>query len=77
LLACTLSTHTDYASLKTAAKQISTVAMHINDHIKEHENFQKMIEIQKSLEGSAAPKIVAPGRRFIKEGILRRVGDNT
>ncbi|XP_064634533.1 uncharacterized protein LOC135492188 [Lineus longissimus] len=76
LLACTPTTHTDYASLKKAAKQISTVARHINDHIKEHENFQKMIEIQKSLEGSGAPKIVAPGRRFIKEGILKRMSRN-
>ena len=33
----------------------------------------KMLAIQKSLAGHAAPKILIPGRIFIKEGVLKKV----
>ncbi|KAK3103494.1 hypothetical protein FSP39_019615 [Pinctada imbricata] len=72
LLENTTENHHDYIQLKESVRQISEIASHINDHIKQHENFQKMLSIQKSFD-SSAPKILAPGREFIKEGILRKV----
>ncbi|XP_013402225.1 rho guanine nucleotide exchange factor 39 [Lingula anatina] len=63
----------DYKALKDAAIMIAGVAAHINEHIKEHDNFQKMLAIQNNLTGNTAPRIVAPGRRFIKDGMLKKV----
>lgn len=57
-----------------ACRQISAVATHINEHIKQQDNFIKMLAIQKSLSGTAAPRLLIPGRMFIKEGALRKVG---
>nr|XP_006816794.1 PREDICTED: myosin-M heavy chain-like [Saccoglossus kowalevskii] len=56
-----------------AANRVSDVASSINEHVRQHENFQKMLSIQNSLTGDGAPKILAPGRRFIREGILLKV----
>lgn len=55
-----------------AAHQVGEIATHINEHIRQHENFQKMLAIQNSFDNSA-PKILAPGRQFLKEGQLRKV----
>ena len=57
-----------------ATRQISEVASHINDHIKQQDNFMKMLAIQKSLSGPTVPKLLVPGRNFIKEGTLKKVG---
>ena len=46
-----------------AAEEISNVASHINENIRQRENFQKMLSIQNSLTGEGAPKILAPGER--------------
>ena len=43
--------HPDRANLEEARTQIDAVAWYINDQIKEHENNQLMISIQKSLQG--------------------------
>ena len=56
-----------------AYHQVESVAQHINQHIKQQDNFMKMLAIQKSLAGPAAPKILIPGRIFIKEGVLKKV----
>ena len=58
-----------------ACSQISEVALHINNHIKQHDNSIRMLSIQKSLGGSLAPNLITPGRVFIKEGPLRKVRD--
>lgn len=55
-----------------AAKQVGEIAVHINEHVRQNENFQKMLSIQNSFDNSA-PKILAPGREFIKEGKLNKV----
>lgn len=55
-----------------AAKQVGEIAMHINEHVRQHENFQKMLAIQNSFD-SSAPRILAPGREFLKEGKLNKV----
>ncbi|KAJ8299561.1 hypothetical protein KUTeg_023621 [Tegillarca granosa] len=72
LLQSTPEDHHDYQQIKEAATQVSEIATHINDHIRQHDNFQKMLSIQNSFD-SSAPKILAPGREFIKEGVLKKV----
>lgn len=68
LIAHTEETEEEYTILNAALKQIEGVAHHINEQIREQENMQRMIRIQRSLlHGN--PKIVIPGRRFIK-GII-------
>ena len=57
-----------------ASGQISAVATHINEHIKQQDNFIKMLAIQKSLSGASVPPLLVPGRMFVKEGALRKVG---
>ena len=56
-----------------AVNLVGEVANHINEHIKQQDNFMKMIAIQKSLAGPSAPKLIVPGRVFIKEGTLKKV----
>ncbi|XP_033752641.1 rho guanine nucleotide exchange factor 39-like [Pecten maximus] len=72
LMEHTCPDHHDYPHLQEATKQVTDIAAHINDHIKQHDNFQKMLAIQKSFD-SSAPKILAPGREFIKEGPLKKI----
>ena len=49
------------------------VAAHINEYIRLHENFLKMLTIQNSLFGNSVPGILAPARKFIHEGRLMKV----
>lgn len=70
LLLTELIVHTEeqeeeHTILNAALKQIEAVAHHINEQIREHENMQRMIRIQRSL-AQGNPKIISPGRRFIK-----------
>ena len=61
LLLKTPQEHPDYQKLQEATEQIRKIASHINENIRQHENFQKMLSIQKGLTGDGAPKILAPG----------------
>ncbi|XP_048241780.1 rho guanine nucleotide exchange factor 39-like isoform X1 [Haliotis rufescens] len=72
LLQHTCEDHHDHHHLAEATRQIAEIASHINEHIRQHENFQKMLTIQNCFD-SSAPKILAPGRVFIKEGTLNKV----
>ena len=70
LLLTELINHTEeseeeHTILKAALQQIESVARHINEQIRDQENMQRMIRIQKSLAHSK-PKIITPCRRFIK-----------
>lgn len=65
--------HPDFEKLQEATVEINKVAHHINENIRQRENFQKMLSIQNALTGEGAPKILAPGRLFIKEGPLLKV----
>ena len=40
---------------------ITNVANHINECVRQHENFQKMLAIQNSFTGNKVPKILEPG----------------
>ncbi len=57
-----------------AVQQIGEVAHHINEHIKQQDNFTKMLAIHKRLSGPSAPKLIIPGRIFVKDGLLKKVG---
>lgn len=46
-----------------ATVEINKVAHHINENIRQRENFQKMLSIQNALTGEGAPKILAPGNQ--------------
>ena len=59
--------------LPEAYVAVSAVAEHINNHIKQQDNSIRMLAIQKCLGGHLAPKLIAPGRFFIKEGLLKKV----
>ena len=48
-----------------AVDQISKVALHINENIRQHENFQKMLSIQNSFSREDAPKLLSPGKFII------------
>ncbi|GFS01735.1 rho guanine nucleotide exchange factor [Elysia marginata] len=72
LLHSTPQEHYDYTKLKEATTMIEEIATHINEHIRQNENFQKMLSIQRSFD-SSAPKLLSPGRTFIKEGPLKKV----
>ncbi len=68
----TPDSHPDKANLQEALGQIESVAWHINEQLREHENALKMLDIQKSLVG-CYPKILTPGRRLVKQGNLMKV----
>ncbi|XP_038049889.1 rho guanine nucleotide exchange factor 39-like [Patiria miniata] len=72
LLSSTDENHEEYEQLQEAAARMTEVTYGINEYIREHENFQKMLLIQTSLTGGA-PRIIAPGRKFIREGTLMKV----
>ena len=62
------------AKISESTQCVTEVAQHINEHIKQQDNFNKMVAIQRCLAGGAtAPKIIIPGRLFIKEGVLTKV----
>lgn len=65
LIAHTDQTEEEYTILNAALKQVEAVAHHINEQIREQENVQRMIRIQRSL-AQGNPKIITPGRRLIK-----------
>jgi len=80
LLLTELINHTEeseeeHTILKAALQQIESVARHINEQIRDQENMQRMIRIQRSLAHSK-PKIITPCRRFIKEGSLKKVSSD-
>lgn len=60
--------------LVVACEKISETALYINTHIKNYDNTQRMLEIQKRLSSSDKTiSIMEPGRVFIKEGPLKKV----
>ena len=70
LLLAQLVSHTEqnaveFPVLREALEQVELVAKHINEQIREHENMQRMISIQKCL-AHGRPRIIVPGRSFIK-----------
>ncbi|XP_042351672.1 FYVE, RhoGEF and PH domain-containing protein 6-like [Plectropomus leopardus] len=61
----------DYKDTQAALVIVKEVANHANDIMKQGDNFQKLIQVQCSLNGHH--EIVQPGRIFLKEGILKKL----
>uniref|UniRef100_A0A8D2B0K4 FYVE, RhoGEF and PH domain-containing protein 6 n=1 Tax=Sciurus vulgaris TaxID=55149 RepID=A0A8D2B0K4_SCIVU len=61
----------DYRDTQDALAVVIEVANHANDTMKQGDNFQKLMQIQYSLNGHH--EIVQPGRVFLKEGILKKL----
>ncbi|KAM9467692.1 FYVE, RhoGEF and PH domain-containing protein 6 isoform 2-T2 [Clarias gariepinus] len=61
----------DYKDTQTALEVVKEVANHANDIMKQGDNFQKLMQVQCSLNGHH--EIVQPGRVFLKEGTLMKL----
>ncbi|XP_069830388.1 FYVE, RhoGEF and PH domain-containing protein 6 [Dendropsophus ebraccatus] len=61
----------DYNDTQAALSVVIEVANHANDILKHGDNFQKLMQIQCSLNGHH--EIVQPGRVFLKEGTLMKL----
>uniref|UniRef100_A0A3Q3F4Z3 FYVE, RhoGEF and PH domain containing 6 n=1 Tax=Labrus bergylta TaxID=56723 RepID=A0A3Q3F4Z3_9LABR len=61
----------DYKDTQAALGIVKEVANHANDIMKQGDNFQKLIQVQCSLNGHH--EIVQPGRIFLKEGVLKKL----
>ncbi|NXJ03177.1 FGD6 protein, partial [Odontophorus gujanensis] len=61
----------DYRDTQDALAVVIEVANHANDIMKQGDNFQKLMQIQYSLNGHH--EIVQPGRIFLKEGTLMKL----
>uniref|UniRef100_A0A8C8SWY2 FYVE, RhoGEF and PH domain containing 6 n=1 Tax=Pelusios castaneus TaxID=367368 RepID=A0A8C8SWY2_9SAUR len=61
----------DYKDTQGALAVVIEVANHANDIMKQGDNFQKLMQIQYSLNGHH--EIVQPGRVFLKEGTLMKL----
>jgi hypothetical protein len=53
-------------------REVEKAADHINGLVQEQENMQRMLKLQSCL-CSGRPRIVTPGRRLLKEGLLLKV----
>uniref|UniRef100_A0A8D2MUS2 FYVE, RhoGEF and PH domain containing 6 n=1 Tax=Zonotrichia albicollis TaxID=44394 RepID=A0A8D2MUS2_ZONAL len=60
-----------FAGFRNALAVVIEVANHANDIMKQGDNFQKLMQIQYSLNGHH--EIVQPGRVFLKEGTLMKL----
>ncbi|XP_061495523.1 FYVE, RhoGEF and PH domain-containing protein 6 isoform X2 [Rhineura floridana] len=61
----------DFRDTQDALAVVIEVANHANDIMKQGDNFQKLMQIQYSLNGHN--EIVQPGRVFLKEGTLMKL----
>lgn len=68
----TSTSHPEYSVLLASLREVERAADHINSLVQDHENMQRMLELQNCLYGGK-PRIVMPGRRLLKEGTLLNV----
>uniref|UniRef100_A0A8D0C1S5 FYVE, RhoGEF and PH domain containing 6 n=1 Tax=Salvator merianae TaxID=96440 RepID=A0A8D0C1S5_SALMN len=66
-----LEDSSDFRDTQDALAVVIEVANHANDIMKQGDNFQKLMQIQYSLNGHH--EIVQPGRVFLKEGTLMKL----
>ncbi|GAM18228.1 hypothetical protein SAMD00019534_014030 [Acytostelium subglobosum LB1] len=72
LVQCTPVESNDYKVLESALQSVSEVADHINETIRERQNTDKILSIQKRFTGHVPP-LLSPLRTFIREGTLTKV----
>ena len=56
-----------------ACEDITKIATHINECVRQHENFHKMLAIQNSFVGEAAPKILTPGKVSLLYNVIQHI----
>ncbi|XP_067915050.1 rho guanine nucleotide exchange factor 39 isoform X2 [Heterodontus francisci] len=59
----------EFQQLTNAVKAVSEVSQHIQDQARRHENYLQMLRVQNLLKGQRS-KVLAPGRKYIREGWL-------
>lgn len=62
--------HPDCDNLAKGLASVSIVATHINEHIRQRANRDRIREIESKLLGS--PSLISPSRKFIREGTLTK-----
>eukprot|EP01133_Synstelium_polycarpum_P021330 gene21330-25617_t len=62
----------DYPVIQEALAKVSEVADHINESIREKQNSEKILSIQRRFTGYVPP-LLAPLRTFIREGYLTKI----
>jgi FYVE/RhoGEF/PH domain-containing protein 5/6 len=60
----------DKEDSEKALSIISSVATHVNDTIRQMDNFKKTIEVSKKLIGDVGESLLSPHRKLLKEGEL-------
>eukprot|EP01127_Copromyxa_protea_P023938 TRINITY_DN9210_c0_g1_i1.p1 TRINITY_DN9210_c0_g1~~TRINITY_DN9210_c0_g1_i1.p1 ORF type:complete len:873 (+),score=194.53 TRINITY_DN9210_c0_g1_i1:40-2658(+) len=74
VISSTESSHPDHSLLNSALSAIQSIADNLNEHIRKHENQQRMLEISNRMqgwtnleEGDEGGEFLQPHRRFISE----------
>ncbi|XP_059843595.1 rho guanine nucleotide exchange factor 39 isoform X2 [Hypanus sabinus] len=62
----------EFQQLENAVKAISEASQYSQDQARRHENYLQVLRVQKLLKGQRS-KVLAPGRRYIREGWLTTV----
>lgn len=60
----------DRIQSERALEIISSVATHVNETIRQMDNFRKVMEVRKKLIGDTGDTLITPYRKLIKEGML-------
>ena len=63
----TKSDHADFVNIGESLKLISELAVSVNEKIREEDNYQTLVRIQKNFIGNVK-NIVVEGRQFVREG---------
>ncbi|KAL6078137.1 H/ACA ribonucleoprotein complex subunit CBF5 [Balamuthia mandrillaris] len=66
--------HSDYDKLQAAYEKVKEVADFINENIRKAEAMNKIIEIEKKLEGNPE-SLVIPSRRYVREGAFQEISN--
>jgi hypothetical protein len=73
MLKHTWDTHCDYADLNAAYLKTQEISSYVNERAREAEAMAKVFEIQEDLVNVDTRGIVAPGRRYIRDGPMSMV----
>ncbi|KAL1924278.1 uncharacterized protein VTP21DRAFT_7313 [Calcarisporiella thermophila] len=71
LLRNTYESHGDYADLRRASEAMEARAEEVNARKREHENHERIVQIQAMLRSRSRTVLVQHDRRLIREGFLR------
>jgi hypothetical protein len=77
ILKHTEPSHPDYENLVNAAAKMSQVADHLNEKIRERQNFHKMKLVSQKISGIHPDTLIQPNRRYLSEFILKHKLNST